>query len=148
MTTRAIPALLALLALAACDDEGPAGPSVDDVAGVYEAVEIRFVDEDVDRNLLQEGAFIDLTLHDDGVSEGDVYIPALTGGAPLTGDLDGAWEIDGTTIRLAGVSATFLRDVPFAWDDDGLLRARFFTAEGRLDITLSRGEPIAVGSDR
>ena len=140
MTTKRLVLLIATLVIPGCGGDDPSGPSPEDVAGVYQAVELTYWSDDDERNLLHEGAFIDITLHADGTTEGGMYVPALEGGSPLTGDLQGTWHIDGDRIDFDHATATFIRDTPFVWGGDGVLGTRIYTADGVLDVTLSRGD--------
>lgn len=144
MRHRATYALLTLLAIAGCGDDDPSGPSPEEIAGSYEATALLFSDGEDQRNLLQEGAFVDITIHADGITEGDLFIPALAGGAPLQADLTGTWEVEGDLVTFHPDAGTLLSDAPFLWGGDGVLGTRFYTNEGVLDLTLTRTGPVVV----
>ncbi len=133
-------ALLAPLVLIGCGDDDPSGPSAEELAGIYEATQIVYFEDGTQRNLLEEGAFFDITLHAQGVTEGELFIPAIGGGSPLTGDLAGTWSADGTTITFEQTVPTFVDHLPFIWDEDdgGVLGTSIYTEDGRLDIRLTR----------
>lgn len=136
------PLLVVVCLIGACGDDGPSGPSPEEIAGSYEADVLIFRDDGDTRNLLEEGAFVDVTLHEDGTTEGEFYIPALTGGADLSGSLNGTWELDGDIVMFQHSPGSFMSDAPFMWGGGGVLGTRFYLADGVLDLTLSRGDPL------
>ena len=110
-------AALATALLAGCDD--PVGPSVDDVAGVYHAVDFRFREDGVTSgNLVDEGVTVDLTLHADGTSSGSMFVP----GEDVI-DLEGTWDIDGSDVDIDVDANPYVQEISFDWRSDGTLRA-------------------------
>ena len=138
------PLLVVVFLMATCGDDDPSGPSPEEIAGSYEATALLFSDGEDQRNLLQEGAFVDITMHADGTTEGDLFIPALTGGAPLQADLAGTWEVERDLVTFHPDAGTLLSDAPFLWGGDGVLGTRFYTEDGVLDLTLTRTGPAVV----
>lgn len=104
-----------LVLLAACGGEGPTATSRIDVAGSYEATTLTVTKDGTTTDALAEGAFLDITLAEDGATSGTLGIPA---GLSDSGDeerysLVGTWTVNGPTVEFDQEADTFVRDMSF-----------------------------------
>ncbi len=92
-----------------CDeDDDPLGP--EDVAGSYTATTFTAATTDV----LAAGGSIAVTLHANGTTTGQLFVPAsVTGGAALTVDLAGTFALIGNRVRFDLNTASFVENVDF-----------------------------------
>ena len=144
-TSSLLPVALLAATVAACDDD-PAGLSRSDVAGNYHAVELMvYMDELAwEDDLLARGASIDVTLHDDGTTSGQLVMPSESEeGVDATYDLAGTWQIDGDEVVFDHEGDTVLESATLTWADDGIIEGRTFTFPSRFFVRLSRGDPVA-----
>ena len=104
-----------LVAAAACggDDDG-FSPTVETVAGVYEAQILTLTTSTGTVDLLALGAIVDVTLAEDGTTAGRLFVPgAVVGGGDVDEDLAGTWSLSGSTVTFVQAADTFIRDVQF-----------------------------------
>jgi hypothetical protein len=113
---RAAAALGLALAAAACGDDADDGfsPTVEDVAGAYTAVTFTLQSGQGDLDLLALGATVAATLHADGTTTGQLFVPGLGEAPDIEEDLAGTWTLTGTTVTFTPTASTFLTDVDFA----------------------------------
>jgi hypothetical protein len=154
-------ALAAAAALAACEDSTPVplGPG-DELAlsgtyaaspgesGEFGAIRFQADTADISRDMISEGASLVLGLHANGATSGRLLIPANVEGVPdFDVDLGGTWRLEAGEIRLDHDADTFLRDLSFEVEDDGLI-ADDMVGGVRVRIELERvtaqdaGEPV------
>ena len=101
------------LGLVGCGDDG-FNPTVDDVAGTYQATVFTFDGGSGPTDLLAIGASVTITLALDGTTSGRMLVPGVAaGGEDLDADLAGTWTLSGTTVTFDQAADTFMRDVPF-----------------------------------
>lgn len=113
-------AAAALAVMAACSDD-PAGP-LDAVAGSYEAVDWLITTDTDSWDLLEGGGHLRITLHADGTTTGEYFIPAgvspAPGRQPPDGgeedrrvDLAGTWTLEGEVVTFDHPTDTYLKFV-------------------------------------
>jgi len=104
-----IVAVAGLLATAsACSEDDPLGP--EDVAGSYTATTFTAATTDV----LAAGGSIAVTLNANGTTTGLLFVPAsVTGGAALSVDLAGTFQLIGNRVRFDLNTASFVENVDF-----------------------------------
>lgn len=122
-------AAVALAAIAACSDE-PAGP-MDAFAGSYDAVEWIITTDTDSWDLLEGGGHLRITLHADGSTEGELFIPAgvapAPGRQPPDGPVDervalaGTWTLEGDVVRFDHPTDTYLKFVDWEVTQPGEL---------------------------
>jgi hypothetical protein len=106
-----IPLLLLTLS---CGGDDPFSPTVENVAGSYEATSLTGTQSGVTVNLLSLGASVEMVLNVNGTTTGRVFAPGLDqGGQDLDVDLAGTWTLQGQTVTFSQAGDTFIRDVPF-----------------------------------
>jgi hypothetical protein len=111
------------LSLVGCGDDG-FSPTLDSVAGAYQATVFTFDGGSGPTDLLAAGASVTITLAPDGTTSGRMFVPGVgAGGGDLDADLAGTWTLSGTTVTFAQGADTFMRDVPFTVEL-GRLRAQ------------------------
>jgi hypothetical protein len=115
MNSSALRLFLAILPLAAsCGGDDPFSPTVENVAGSYEATSLTGTQSGVTVNLLSLGASVEMVLNVNGTTTGRVFAPGLDqGGQDLDVDLAGTWTLQGETVTFSQAGDTFIRDVPF-----------------------------------
>ena len=113
---RAIPMLRAVtlwLGLVSCGADG-FSPTVELVAGTYQATTFTFNGGSGTTDLLATGASVTITLASDGTTSGRMVVPGVgAGGGDLDADLAGTWALTGVTVTFDQAADTFMRDVPF-----------------------------------
>ena len=110
---RLLPVLLFLTLSCGGDDE-PFSPTVQDVAGSYQASSLTGTQSGITVNLLSLGASVEMVLNENGTTSGRVFAPGLDeGGQDLDVDLAGTWTLQGETVTFNQTGDTFIRDVPF-----------------------------------
>lgn len=132
-STAAVVALAAAI-FAGCDDV-PTGPSMAEVAGSYQATVFQ-IHQGLDTiDILADSGRIDIVLDADGTTTGELFVPDDTGGGgDFLADLAGTWRIRGSLITFDHSANTFIRDMPFFYDeDDGVI-------EGQQDF----GGPLII----
>ncbi len=127
---RAVAVCLAL-AIAACGDDDPFNPTVDNVAGSYTASTFTIESDLLGTvNLLAAGATVSATLDADGTTTGRLFIPeGDDDGSDLDVDLTGTWTLTGDTVTFSQTEDSFIRDVDFVASENRL------TGEGTFDDT-------------
>jgi hypothetical protein len=103
--------LAALVAVSSCTD--PAGVTVREVIGTYQATSFVADGNDV----LAAGGSLTLTFEGTGLMTGSLIVPASVGG-PLTADMSGTWTLVDRTLVLAQIEDTFVRDAVWIWTND------------------------------
>lgn len=143
-------ALIALLGGAllftACDND-PSSPQRDAaalIAGSYTAAEslgayrLITVTNGEEIDWLARGAEITLTLRADGTTTGRLYAPgAGEDGGDFDVSLAGTFAVAGDVVEFEHEADTFIRDMPFRWEDGRLTGDRTFGAE-RVTLELVR----------
>jgi hypothetical protein len=105
--------IVVLLTLS-CGGDDPFSPTVQNVAGSYQASSLTGTQSGVTLNLLSLGATVAMVLNEDGTTTGRVFAPGLDeGGQDLDVDLAGTWTLQGETVTFNQAGDTFIRDVPF-----------------------------------
>ena len=136
--------LAAAALLAACGDDpaAPAAPSMEVVAGQYDAGTsfgaLRFtttIDGET-TDWLAAGATLTLTLDADGTVAGRLFIPGMDeDGGDMDEDMAGAWTLSGSTVLFEQEADTFVRDMPFTYTDGVLSGDRTFD-DVRVQVVL------------
>jgi hypothetical protein len=131
-----LPAFL-LLALSCGGDDEPFSPTVQDVAGSYQASSLTATQSGITVNLLSLGATVAMVLNEDGTTTGRVFAPGLDeGGQDLDVDLAGTWTLEGETVTFNQTGDTFIRDIPFTASPNRLQgEGTFKTFTIRLTLT-------------
>ena len=112
-TLKLAPVLL-LLTLSCGGDDDPFTPTVETVAGSYQASSLTGTQSGITVNLLSLGASVEMVLNEDGTTTGRVFAPGLDeGGQDLDVDLAGTWTLQGETVTFNQAGDTFIRDIPF-----------------------------------
>lgn len=125
-----------LLSLEACSDA--AAPTIESVAGLYDATTFTVDQGSGPEDLLSKGSFIDLTLKVDGTTAGRLFVSGgAEGGGDLDADLTGTWTLDSTTVTLSHVVDTFLRDMTFTVEAGRLVGEETFS-EATLRVVLTK----------
>lgn len=131
--------LAASISLAvACGDSFE--PTTENVAGAYEATVFRGDDEGVDRDLLDEGGSLSITLAANGTTSGRLFVP---GGDEDGSDLDmslvGTWTLDEerSEVTFDQSADTFLRGMTFAASEDRLEGEESFV-DGSIEVVLEK----------
>jgi hypothetical protein len=131
--------LAAGLALLACGGEGtPFSPTVETVAGSYQATTLTATQGSTTVNLLQGGGSLTLNLLEDGTTTGRLFVPGAgeTGG-DLDVDLIGTWTLTGSTVTFDQPNSdTFVRDMSFTAERNRIRGEETFTSTGG-DFTIS-----------
>ncbi len=147
-------ALLLTASLAAgtgCDDDNPTGPNPTaiQVAGSWSAADggsdafgaIVFHADSVgaERDLVADGATIELVLAQNGTTSGRLFIPAGVAGVPdFDENLAGTWALVDGRVVLSHAADTFLRDMPLTLEGDRLVGDQRFGGV-RVRVVLQRG---------
>ncbi len=122
-----------LLTLSCGGDDDPFSPTVENVAGTYEATALTVTAAGITVNALGLGASLTLVLNTDGTTTGRLLAPGLgEGGEDIDADLTGTWALTGSTVNFEHTSDTFIRDVPFTAERNRL------RAEGTFEGAVVR----------
>lgn len=106
--------------LAACSD--PAAPTIQDVAGSYQATVFTTRDTSGITDWLARGSSFFLTLDTAGTTTGRLFVPGGTDdGTDLDADLTGTWALDGSTVTFDHPADTFVRDIGFRFSGGRLV---------------------------
>src|SRR5215210_6896544 len=106
--------LFFLLLTLACGGDDSFSPTVENVAGTYQASTLTATQSGITVNLLSLGGTVDIVLNQDGTTTGRVFAPGLDqGGQDLDVDLAGTWTLQGETVTFDHAGDTFIRDIPF-----------------------------------
>jgi hypothetical protein len=125
------------LSLVSCGDDG-FDPTVDEVAGTYQATTFTFDGGSGPTDLLAIGASVTITLAPDGTSSGRMLVPGVAeGGGDLDADLAGTWTLSGTTVTFDQAADTFMRDVTFT-AEPSRLRAQGTFGEEVVVLVLTK----------
>ena len=129
--------LLLLLTLSCGGDDEPFSPTVENVAGSYQASSLTGTQSGITVNLLSLGATVAIVLNEDGTTTGRVFAPGLDeGGQDLDVDLAGTWTLQGETVTFTQTGDTFIGDIPFAVSRNRLQgEGTFNTLTIRLTLT-------------
>ena len=114
----------------ASDPNGNSGQFAE-AAGHYVADSIRRQDYDVIVDPQDRGATLELTLEENGVLSGSIYLPAEFGpidadDSPFSQAFTGSWSVVNDSIYLHPTPNTFLADEGWSYDD-GVLRTQVLT---------------------
>jgi hypothetical protein len=111
----------ALALVVACGDDEGFSPTVENVAGTYEATTFTAVTSAATLDLLAQGATVDVTLAEDGTASGRLFLPGgAEDGGNLDEDLTGTWTLSGETVTFDQAGDTFIRDVDFTAGENTL----------------------------
>jgi hypothetical protein len=125
-------------ALAACGGEDSFSPTVETVAGTYQASLFTVTTASGTTNLLAGGATVDITLAADGSTAGRLFVPGgAEGGGDLEADLSGTWTLNGRTVTFSQEADTFVRDAEFTAGVNSLETETTFNGEV-VRLTLAR----------
>jgi hypothetical protein len=107
----------------ACGGDGtPFTPTVENVAGNYEAATLTVTEAGFTADLLSIGASLTMSLEPDGTTSGRLFAPGFgTGGSDLDADLSGTWTLTGSIVTFDQPGDTFVRDVPFTVERNRLI---------------------------
>lgn len=125
------------LALLACGDDG-FSPTVETVAGDYQATTLTATQATGTVNLLEAGGSLILTLQVNGGTTGRLFIPGGgETGEDLDVDLTGSWTLTGSTVTFFQPGAdTFIRDMTFTAGPNSIRGEETFPTTGG-DITIT-----------
>ena len=128
--------MIVLLTLS-CGGDDSFSPTVENVAGSYQASTLTGTQSGITLNLLSLGATVAIVLNEDGTTTGRVFAPGLDeGGQDLDVDLAGTWTLQGETVTFNQTGDSFIRDVPFAVGRNRLQgEGTFNTVTVRLTLT-------------
>lgn len=105
----------------ACSD--PIEPA-DPIVGAYEAVELVILEDGTPRDILADGAFIDLVIRRNGATDGEMFLPQVLEGEgriDLRADLAGEWELSDSVLTLTHEADSFLRDAFLVFRGDSAI---------------------------
>ncbi|MGZ8391318.1 MAG: hypothetical protein ACXWWK_00605 [Gemmatimonadales bacterium] len=118
----------AILLVTACGgDDDPFSPTVENVAGSYQATTLTATESGITTDLLLLGATLNVVLDQDGTTTGRLLAPGLgENGTDVDEDLAGTWTLAGSTVTFDQVGDTFIRDVPFTAEPNRLVAGGTF----------------------
>jgi hypothetical protein len=97
-----------------CGGDDPFSPTVQNVAGSYQATTLTATESGITTNLLQLGATIEIVLNENGTTTGRLFAPGLDeGGGDVDVDLVGTWTLNGDTVTFEQEGDSFIPQVPF-----------------------------------
>jgi hypothetical protein len=144
MFRRTMATAIATIILGACSGDSLGPVPVDPAPGLYSA------SADVDAAVftteregetidwLERGALLQLSLYDNGTTEGRLFVPGMNGdGGDMDEDLTGTWTKSGSTLHLQHSADTFLRDMPLTIEANRLVGDHTFSGT-RVRVTLVR----------
>jgi hypothetical protein len=109
-----IGSLALAVALAGCGGDDSFSPTVETVAGSYQATVFTVTSTNGTTNLLALGATVTITLAPDGTTTGQLFVPdGAEGGGDLEADLAGTWSLSGRTVTFSQAADTFIQDAEF-----------------------------------
>lgn len=112
--------------------------SVEDLPGSYEATTFTVREGGATEDLLAQGASFAITLDPNGLTSGRLFIPdGSEDGSDLDADLTGTWTFVDGDVLFDQTADTFVRDMPFAADDDRLVGEEVF-GSATLSVILER----------
>lgn len=124
--------------LASCSDNGvsPEPITRQDITRAFSAVTFTITNNGTTTDQLALGAVFDITLHEDGSTTGNLFLPGVgEGGEDFIADLAGSFSFDESTGRLA-----------FEQDADTFLRDMTFTAVRSSNVVQLAGEETFDGT--
>ncbi len=115
-----------LLAVVACGDA--AAPTLTDVAGSYSATTLTTQEASVITDLLAQGSLLNVVLNADGTTTGRLFVPnGGEQGGDFDADLAGTWVLHGDTVEFDHTADTFVRDMPFVFQNNRLTGEQTFS---------------------
>jgi len=119
--------LLAAMSAASVACGEPFVPSVDSIAGTYNATILTSTTGGVTTNHLSAGGSFTITLEVNGTTSGQLSVPGGgPGGSTLDGSMVGTWALVGTTVQFDQTADTFVRDMIFTASSDRLRGGQAF----------------------
>jgi len=115
--------LLATMSAVAVACGEPFVPSVDSIAGSYNATILTSTTGGVTTNHLSAGGSFTITLAANGTTTGHLFIP---GASALDADMVGTWTLVGNTVQFTQTADTFVRDMIFTASADRLRGGQAF----------------------
>ncbi|HLB37993.1 MAG TPA: hypothetical protein VJL31_15580 [Gemmatimonadales bacterium] len=124
-----------LITLLACTDptldpppvESAAPPTVQEVAGSYNATTFTTREGGVTIDRLAQGALLDIVLQADSTTTGRLFVPdGAEDGGDFDANLAGTWVLRGDTVEFDHMADTFVRDMPFVFSNNKLTGERTF----------------------
>lgn len=111
-----------LLLLSGCGDN-PNDPTQQIVAGSYTATALSVTRSNTTVEMLEAGAFIEITLTTQGQTTGRLVTPAefSESGQTEEDNLSGTWTLNGDKVRFSHAADTYLRDTEFRVDGNILV---------------------------
>ncbi len=129
--------LVAMSAVAAACGE-PFVPSVDSIAGSYQATIFTSTTSGVTTNHLTAGGSFTITLAANGTTSGQLFVPGGgAGGGALDESMVGTWELVGTTVQFDQTADTFVRDMIFTASSNRLRGGQAFGST-TVRVTLDK----------
>lgn len=133
--TRILSGILAVVTLLfACSDDGASPEPTteepatrDDITRAFSATTFTTRTDGTTTDELAEGATLDITLHEDGTTTGNVFVPEGAEEGDLDADLSGTFSFNEPThtVTFDHSADTFVRDMTFsAVRADGVVRLR------------------------
>lgn len=108
-----------------------------DVAAAYEATTLTTTTAGEVTDELAAGAQLRITLEEDGATSGRLFVPGGDeDGSDFDADLAGTWGIDGETVTFDHPADTFVRNMPFEYQNGRLVGERTF-GETRVRVELT-----------
>lgn len=132
---RAMLALAVIAVSSAC--ESSTDPSRSDVAGTYTATSFTTTTNGTATNQLGRGSSLNMVLTAQGAVTGTLAIPADASNPAVNESMAGTWSLNGTTVTFTQGADTFVRDMPFTWNNGTLTGDKTFGST-RVQVTLTR----------
>ena len=134
---RGLWAALAAIAVAAGCSGDASGPGTSP-AGAYEAVDWTIVSATASYDILALGGHLAITLHTDGTTDGEFYIPAGASPEPQEQRVSmvGSWRLEDGVVRFTMEGDTYVRFVD--WKPDGRTLSTTFMNGGFTVTTVLR----------
>ena len=133
---RALCCSLALVAVAACEEDPVVGPSA--IVGTYAATAFTITPTGgTTRDVIADGGSIFLTLSSAGLTDGSLNIPPSGEQGVVITNLAGTWSVVGTTVDLNAANSTFLNDLPLQYTRGTLVGDQTISGT-RYQVTLTR----------
>ena len=124
------------LTAAGCGDT--VGPGSRELIGQYSADQLLLDYTTFQEDLLQEGAYLDIELHSNGTTTGELYVPnGAENGGDLYERMDGTWRRSGSVVTFSQNADTFVRDMDFVVQGDQLVGDEMFGGV-RVRVVLTR----------
>ena len=124
------------VAAAGCGDT--VGPGSRELVGQYSADVLLLDYTTFQEDLIQEGAYLDIELHSNGETTGELFVPnGAENGGDLYERMDGTWRRNGDVVTFSQNADTFVRDMDFFVQGDQLVGDEFF-GNVRVRAVLTR----------